>query len=92
VNWEDGTSYSRNDKVRTPSILRCKINTLEIVVHRIHGISGWYFTCRYLDIKEHQLNGEDLESCEHQSIVIVKKALYAKVQEIRDNLVIIEEF
>ena len=92
MNWKDGTNCSRGDKIRTPSILRCEIGALEIVVHRIHGIPDtWYLTCRYLDIKDHRLVGEDLESCEHQSIAIIRKALYAKIQEMQDVLVDMQE-
>jgi hypothetical protein len=93
--WKDGTSYSQGDEERIPTLLKCKIKTLEIIVHRIHGIPGWYLTCRYLEsmhIKDHRLNGEDLESCKHQSIAIIKKALYDKAQEIQGILIDIEEF
>jgi hypothetical protein len=84
MNWTDGTGYSQNDKVRTPTVLRGKINALEIIVHRIHGIPDtWYLTCRYLDIKERQLDSADLESCERQSIAIIKDALCEKIQEMQ---------
>jgi len=88
MNWTDGTGYSQNDKVRTPTVLRGKIGALEIIVHRIHGIPDtWYLTCRYSDIKDRQLDSTDLESCERQSIAIIREALCKKIREMQDILV-----
>jgi hypothetical protein len=88
--WKDGTTYSRDDKERVPSILRCKIGTLEIIVHRIHRLDGWYLTCRYLDIKDYTLSYKTLEDCQEQAVRIVKNTLYAKSQEITDNIIAID--
>jgi len=92
MNWKDTSSYSRDSEEKIPSVLKCKIGSLEIIVHRIHGLGGWRLTCRYLDIKDFLLKGEDLEFCQHQATVIVKKSLYAKVQEMQDILVLIIDF
>jgi len=86
IKWTDGTSYSKSEKERIPRVWRAKIKTMDIIIHRIHGIPGWYLTSRYLNIKDYALTYEDIEQCKTRVEDIVKKSLYSNIREMQDIL------
>ena len=45
VKWQDVTSYSRDDKDRTPRTWRMDVCGISLSVTRRHGLDGWYLIC-----------------------------------------------
>ena len=91
MKWKDGTSYSRGNEERIPTVLKCEISKLEILVHRIHGLGGWYLTCRYLNIEYQKLDYDELQDCQSQAVEIVRQKLYEKALEIQEIKNILKE-
>ena len=61
LQWKDISSYSRNDKERTPTVLELRVDGLRIVIHRIIHYPEWYVSCYDLNIEDKCLYTEDLE-------------------------------
>ena len=55
--WKDGTTYSRNDKERVPTIFRTEIGgcNISIIVGHIYYPNTWIMNCHELNIKEKTL-------------------------------------
>lgn len=45
LKWKDITSYSRDDKERTPQTWEARLGGVRVCVTRRHGLTGWYLIC-----------------------------------------------
>ena len=45
VKWKNATSYSRDDKDRTPRTWEARLGCVRICVTRRHGLPGWFLIC-----------------------------------------------
>lgn len=81
-HWEDATSYSRNDKDRTPRTWELKLNGFRISVTRhIHYPKDqWLLLTKLHDYVE--LENKDIEFAKVEAVETVKKTL----RDIADEL------
>lgn len=57
------------------TIYRLKESELDISIHKVHGLEGWYLTCHKLQIDTLPLKTEDFnEAVERSQIIIIEKA------------------
>lgn len=57
--WKDATTYAASDQDRVPRVWELHFGNHRLVVHRIHGLEGWFFSCYSLGFKERSCGHED---------------------------------
>jgi hypothetical protein len=78
AEWKDVTSYSRNDKERTPTTFEVKEGPLRIVITcgHIYHRPEWVMHCHAVAIDGHPLKkGATKEQAETEALQIVAKHL-----------------
>jgi len=76
IQWEDKTTYSRDDNERIPQILEARINSIGICVHRHIRYPGkWLLTSKYLFIDKMELKSENIDDAKKEALSIVNKHL-----------------
>lgn len=58
LTWKDATSFSRDETDRTPRVYEARADRFRLVIHRWHGIPGWFFTCHPGLFDKHPLEAE----------------------------------
>ena len=70
-------------KNKKETVFELKESTIRVVIHKIHGIDGWYLSCRELGISDHELKAETFDNAVSEAQVIILKratALYESAQ------------
>ena len=76
MEWKDGSSYSRGDTERTPSVWVCRAGVIRVVVHRhIHYPKDtWLLSCDpFFNNKE--LPEKDADACKAIALEMVSEKL-----------------
>ena len=75
-----------NAKVNTPvesgTVYIAKINNMDVCIHRIIGLEGWFLNCNKLGIMDKELKSKDLFACVRESRKIMKE----KLKELTQNV------
>lgn len=72
--WKDATSYSRDERGRVdPNAWELVVSDLRIVVHRWHGLEGWYGSCRDLGVEKMALAATVAESAQNEFLVVCRR-------------------
>ena len=81
--WTDGTSYSYDEKKRTPRVWELRVSWLRLIVHKWGGLDPnlWFGTCHELNIKNLDL-GTDLEQAKSLLIMTLKDKLHSAYGEL----------
>lgn len=82
--WVDITSYSQNDKVRTPKTWELRIQPMtQIIVTRLHGVPDlWFLKCYRLGIETVQLQSTDLEKAKQEAVTKVRQLLTSLITDL----------
>jgi hypothetical protein len=93
MRWKDATTYSQGARgVAEPRVWALDIGDgIRVVVHRRHGLPGWFVTCYALQINNHALTGDmDAEIAQsegldfvHTRALAVFRAIEAATESVR---------
>ena len=74
--WEDETSYSRGETVRTPRTWVNRWPDIAVTVHRLHGVDGaWFLTCYPASFEQFDLRTDDLDEAKREGVRLVRDRL-----------------
>lgn len=62
-----------NTPVESGTIYRAKINNLDVVIHGIHGLDGWFLSCPVFKIDDYRLKSESLFAAIKESRDIIRE-------------------
>jgi hypothetical protein len=86
LSWKDTTSYSQNEKERTPRTWRAEVGRFEVIVTRvIHFDDIWFLRIRSLGI-EQQLNSKDISYAKREAELILKMGLQKRIDEMKEAI------
>ena len=86
MNWKNTSSYSRNDKDRTPHTWSLEpISTLRIIVTRhVHFQPiDWVLQCEAVRLDNYLLRSKEIEDAKREAVAIVKDRVDHMVQAVR---------
>lgn len=88
INWVDVSSYDRNDKERIPSSWMCKLEKVDVRVHRhIHyGKDTWLLSSRFLNMEKLVLDNSEIELARREAIDVIKNNINRKIVELQDAM------
>lgn len=79
--WVDVSSWSRDDKDRTPKTWELETDELTICVTRTYGLDGWWLVCHDLRIGRRSLP-DNLESAQTAALDHVRGRLRAMLESL----------
>ncbi len=69
MKWIDKTSYSRDAKERTPSVLELDECMFRVHVHRwLNDKTSWYMSCTDLNFEKVRLTSSGLEKAQREAV------------------------
>lgn len=73
MRWRDATSYSRGGRgTAEPTIWELDVDGLRVVVHRWHGLEGWFLSCHAMGVDKSALAATALESAQNEALIILR--------------------
>lgn len=67
--YRDITTYSKNDKDRSPRILEGNLNGIKFIVHKhIYYGDDWLLSCNELDVDKLELHTDDMEKAKEVAL------------------------
>lgn len=73
ASWTDATSYSRGERGESePRIWHLELDGLLVIVHRWHGLDGWFVTCHAMGVDKETLAAAALDSAKNEALIILR--------------------
>ena len=83
MQWKDQTSYSQNEKDRTPRVLTLEADNIRISVHRYIGLDGWFLSTRPDMFDKSTLVSTNIEDAKIEAIQKVTSRLLEMVESLK---------
>lgn len=72
AKWEDKSSYSQGETNRVPTVWEINVGGVRVIVHRYHGLEGWFGSCYEMNVQRFQLQAVELEEAKAEFIKYLK--------------------
>ncbi len=86
MKWQDKTGYSQRDKERIPRIWEIKLDHVDVVVHRIIHLDGWFVSSKYMGFSDISLKQENIEQAKVEAFNYVAEQIKMKQKELSSAL------